>query len=156
VSARDSTADPAIRRFWDRYINKLEKQGVKAKVLRWYVIHAEEYLKAFPDKKLATHGPGEVQAYLEGIGRKQSLEEWQHHQIVDAIQNLFELIEADWLKQVDWGYWKDSSSSLPPNHPTIARDVTVRKCDHISSQSIEPSSASVRSQHSGVTTRLIN
>ncbi len=70
MSAYNSTTDPAIRRFWDRHINKLEKQGVNAKVLRRYVIHAEEYIKAFPGKKLATDGPGEVQACLERIGRK--------------------------------------------------------------------------------------
>ena len=125
MSAHTSTTDPRARKVWDRYINKLEKQGVKAKMLRWYVIRAEQYLKAFPDQKLATHGPHEVQAYLEKVGRKQGLEDWQHYQIVDAIQNLFELIEVDWLEQVDWGFWKNSARSLSPNHPSIARDELI-------------------------------
>lgn len=60
MSEINSNSDPAVRRFWDRYIQKLEKQGVKPKFLRWYVIRSEEYLNAFPDRKLALHGPDDV------------------------------------------------------------------------------------------------
>jgi len=132
VSEINSNSDPAVRRFWDRYIQKLEKQGVKPKVLRWYVIRSEEYLNAFPGRKLATHGPDDVRAYLEDVGRRKGLEDWQHHQIIDAIQNMFELIEVKWSGQVDWEYWKNSARSLSPDHPTIARDTPVIGIDQIS------------------------
>jgi hypothetical protein len=46
----------AVDRFWDRFINNLRKQGVKEKQLRWYVIRAEQYRKAFPDRRLVHHG----------------------------------------------------------------------------------------------------
>lgn len=38
--------------FSDKYIQTLLNQNVKASVARWYVIRAEQFLKAFPDKKL--------------------------------------------------------------------------------------------------------
>jgi len=93
----------------DRPINKLEKQGIKPKMLRWYVIRAEQYLKAFPDRIIADHRPDDVQAYLQKIGRKQGLEDWQYYQIVDAIQNLFQLTDVKWVEQVDWEFWKSSA-----------------------------------------------
>ncbi len=34
MSAGNSRNDPGVRQFWDRYINKLEKQGVKPKIAR--------------------------------------------------------------------------------------------------------------------------
>lgn len=156
MSAGNSRNDPGVRQFWDRYINNLEKQGVKPKMLRWYVIRAEQYLKAFPDQQLEKHGPGEVQAYLEKTGRKEGLEDWQYRQIVDAIQNLFKLIEADWLEQVDWEFWKSSSRSLAPDHPTIARDVTAPNSHEKSYDFKSKSTSLARSQYAEVLTRLIN
>ncbi len=120
------------------------------------MIRAEQYLKAFPDQQLTKHGPGEVQAYLEKIGRKEGLEDWQHHQIVDAIQNLFQLIEADWLEQVDWGFWKSSARSLSPDHPTIARDVTATNGYEKSYESKDKNTSLARSRHTEVLTKLIN
>ena len=132
MSGGNSRNDPGVRWFRDRYITKHEKQGVKPKTRRWYVIRAEQYLKAYPDRKLAHQGPDDVQAYLQEIGRRKGLEDWQYSQIFDAIQNLFQLTEADWLEQVDWSFWRSSAQSLSPNHPTIARDATATECDRTS------------------------
>lgn len=48
---------------------------------------------------------------------------------------MFELIEVNWLGQVDWGYWKSSTRSLSLDHPTIARDTPVVGIDHLSGNS---------------------
>lgn len=150
---RTSTADPAVRNFWDRYIKRLEKQGINLKTGRWYVIRAEQYLKAFPDLKLRAHSPDEVQSYFENVGRKSGLKDWQFEQIVDAIQKLFQLLEVDWLDRVDWEYWKRSAKSLSTNHPTIARETPLK--GHSVPAPTEGDAASARTQHKEILLKLV-
>ncbi|MGH8594981.1 MAG: pentapeptide repeat-containing protein [Gammaproteobacteria bacterium] len=110
-------------RFWDGFLEVVRAQGVRAPFDRWYVIRAEQYLKTYPEMPLSRHRPEEVGAYLEEIGRKGSLKDWQFRQVVDSLEALFcKLVVAPWAGQFDWGYWKDSSRSLEPDHATIARD----------------------------------
>jgi len=67
-----------------------------------------------------------VSAYLTEIGRKGGLKDWQFRQVVEALEALFcKVVVAPWASQFDWGYWKDSSRSLEPNHATIARDAPL-------------------------------
>lgn len=119
-------ADPdAIHRFWDKYLALLHERGVHAPADRWYVKRAEAYIQAHPERRLSVQGPVDVTAYLEEMGRKGRLEDWQFRQVVDALEKLFELIAAPWRDKVDWAYWRESSHSLPPDHPTIARAASV-------------------------------
>ncbi len=83
---------------------------------------AEDYLKAFPDKRLAEHTRGDVAGYLEQAGRLDRIADWQFVQIVDAIQNLLATARSPVAGEVDWGFWRDSARSLAPDHPTIARE----------------------------------
>lgn len=112
----------AIKRFWDRYIEFLHKHGINPPFDRWYVRRCEQYITAFPDKKLTAHTPNDIDGYLTHLGRNTSLSEWQFVQVVDAIQKLFILIEAPLLTQVDWQYWKNFSRRLSPDHATLARE----------------------------------
>ena len=73
----DTTTPDSVTRFWDRYVANLLNRGVKEKVARWYVRRAEQYLNAFPDRKLAEHTARDVTGYLESVGRKGGLEDWQ-------------------------------------------------------------------------------
>ncbi len=122
MSTNPSTPNNSVRKFWDKYINLIRKQGVNPPKDQWIVRCAEQYIKAHPDKKLAQHTPDDVTAYLDELGRSGRLSDWQYLQSVDAIQNLFLLIRAPWINHVDWNTWKDSAKSLAPDHPTIARD----------------------------------
>jgi len=121
----NSTFGDRAESFWNRYIKYANKHGVTPPFDRWYVIRAEQYIRALADQKLAAQGPDDVISYLTKLGRKGRLKDWQFRQTVDAIQILFLLIEAPWLKLVDWDYWKDSARSLPSTHPTTARDPSV-------------------------------
>ena len=69
MNLQKSTQQNEIKRFWDNYIARLKRTGIKDNVIRWYVIRSEQYIKAFPDKRLAEHGPQEVNAYLEQQGK---------------------------------------------------------------------------------------
>ena len=74
-----------ISRFWENYIVKLNTYGVKPKGARWYVRHAEQYLRTFPDRRLATHTVQDVEQYLQDKGRKAGLEDWRFQQIVTSL-----------------------------------------------------------------------
>jgi vacuolar-type H+-ATPase subunit H len=109
-------------RFWDRFVERARKNGVKVTAVRWHVLRAEQYLKAFPDKRLSVHSAEDVTAYLETVGRIDRILDWQFVQIVDAIQNLLLTAGAAAADEVDWAYWRDSVRTLASNHPTIARE----------------------------------
>lgn len=116
-----STGDDKFRLFWDNYLNRIHKSGVKPPFDRWYVKRAEEYISAYHGKRLSAHDPGDVETYLREAGRTSGLKDWQFRQIVDAIQNLFEQVGVPWHSEFDWGHWRDSARSLGKTHPTVAR-----------------------------------
>ncbi|MCB2184723.1 MAG: integron integrase [Desulfobulbaceae bacterium] len=120
MSAQSTRKSKSIERFWDNYLNLLWKKGVKQAVARWYVIRAEQYIQAHHGKKLAEHDGNDIANYLKEIEELGRIQDWQFRQIVDALQQLFLLIEAPWAVNFDWQYWLDSAASLPDSHPTVA------------------------------------
>ena len=64
----NTTPTDAIKRFWDRYLEYITKQGVKKNVTRWYVIRVEQYINAFPGKRIAEHRAEDVIAHLKELG----------------------------------------------------------------------------------------
>lgn len=156
MSTRTSTTDPAVRKFWDRYINQLANQGIKDQARRWYVIHVERYLKAFPTRRLATHGPNEVHTYLQATGRNPALQDWQVQQVVDAIQKLFAMLRVDWFAQVGWDYWKDATRTLQPTHPTVVRELPLVEGMRSQEQSAGVRVDDVWSEHSEVLAKLVS
>ncbi len=121
MSSTLSRPDDAVHRFWDRYLELLHKQGIQPPTDRWYVIRAEAYIKAHPERHLAEQTPDDVRRHLSDLGRIGRMNDWQFRQSVDAIQKLFELVGVPWLREVDWEFWRDSAHALPANYPTIAR-----------------------------------
>jgi integron integrase len=121
------------------------------------VIRAEQYLKAYPATPLSRHRPEEVSAYLEEIGRKGGLKDWQFRQVVDALEALFcKVVVAPWASRFDWGHWKDSARSLEPRHATIARDAPLpRPGGGPDRQEADPRLGPVRGTHAEVLHALI-
>lgn len=124
-----------IEKFWDRYIEFLCNQNVKPSAARWYVRRAEQYIHAYPDKKLTQHSAEDVTQYLQKLGRSGQITDWQFRQAVDAIRNLFRLITVKWENGVDWQYWYDSSQSLSEDHRTLARE---RMTHHEDKEPLKP------------------
>ena len=123
MPAWDSRTEPAIQRFWDKYIILLEKQGIKLGQHRWYVRCIEQYISNYSKLKLATHTPEQVSSYLHMLCRQRSLEDWQFVQAVRALRVLFcKLLVADWADDFDWDHWIDAAQSLEPGHVTLARE----------------------------------
>lgn len=150
----DARQSDAVRSFWDRYIRYLAGKGVKAAVSRWYVIRAEQYIKAFPDKKLVSHCAEDVKGYLESQSVNNKILDWQFRQIVDAMQNLFAILEVDWLDEVDWQHWMQAST-LPDSHSSIAREApaeaTISRLASVEGSEL----AKVRLQHGEILKQLL-
>lgn len=125
MDAAQDNSNPAVARFWDRFITFLADHGVKESVRPWYVRRIEHYLSAIDGKKLARHTEEDVKRYFSDLGLNQRLKDWQFRQSVDAIRQLFRFIDTDLQHQVDWQYWLDSSQSLAPDHRTTARDIVL-------------------------------
>ncbi len=98
-----SKTDSATERFWDRYIEFVQKQGVKGGACRWYIKRVKQYTQAYPDQKLLAHTPELVTRFLDDEGRNTKQKDWQFMQTetVDAIQKLFIMINAPCLDNVD-------------------------------------------------------
>lgn len=115
--------DPSVSRFWDKYISKTKTYGINPKAARWYVRHSEDYIKAHPGQRLATHSPPDLEKYLRAKGRSPHLEEWQFRQLVEALKILFvEMVKPAWADAFHWNEWLAEAQRLPEHHTSLARD----------------------------------
>lgn len=123
VDMDDDQRTARERRFWARYTNAIIHQGIKPSLVRWHVLRAKSFIKAFPGRRLADLGPDDVAAYLTQAGRQPAMEPWQFRQIVDAIRILYSIVRMEWATSFDWDYWRDSAQTLGAQHATTAREV---------------------------------
>jgi len=115
--------DESVSRFWDNYIHKTKSYNVKPNVARWYMRHAEAYIKAHSKLRLSQHSTEQIESYLKEKGRNPHLQDWQFRQIVESLQILFVgMVQAPWAKEFPWEDWAAQANSLPNSHATLARD----------------------------------
>jgi hypothetical protein len=105
MAKNPTTPQSAVDRFWDRFIDRARKSGVKEPAIRWHVRRAEQYTKAFAGKRLAEHSVQDVTGYLEGVGRIGRIEDWQFVQVIDAVENLLITAGTPVARGLDWAYW---------------------------------------------------
>ncbi|WP_063463542.1 phage integrase N-terminal SAM-like domain-containing protein [Ectothiorhodospira sp. BSL-9] len=110
------------RAFWSRFSKHLIQKGIKPDSVRWYRIRAEQFIRAFPRRRLASLTSDDVSAYLLKVGESPSLKPWQYLQVIDAIQILYKLAHTEWSQTFDWDYWRASARALEPQHATLARE----------------------------------
>ncbi len=121
MSGPSDVRSEAEERFWNRYVELCQREGVSQKRLRYYVKWTEEFIRR-SEKRLAQRTGADVEAYLEEIGRNPFLTGWQAAQAVDALRLLLkELLKFDYGKTFDWTGWEDRLQELEDQHPTIAR-----------------------------------
>ena len=61
-----------VGRFWNQYTAQLRQNGVKETAARWYVVRVEQYIKAYPEKRLVSHSTEDVESYISQFGREKS------------------------------------------------------------------------------------
>ena len=109
--------------FWDKYISKTKAYRIKSTAARWYVRHAERYIKAHANLRLAQHSASQMEKYIREKGRNSYLEDWQYKQMIVALRILFiEMVKAPWARDFGWDDWMVAADSLPNSHATVARD----------------------------------
>ncbi len=95
--------DDAASRFWDKYILKTASYNVPERARRWYVRHAEVFIKAHSGRRLATLTADDMERYLKEKGRSEKLTDWQFRQMVDALRILFTgVVSSAWADKFDW------------------------------------------------------
>jgi len=120
--------DDAASRFWDKYISKTISYNVPEGARRWYVRHAEVFIKAHSDYRLSALTADDMESYLKEKGRSEKLADWQYRQMVDALRILFTgVVLTTWAGNFDWAGWKAGARELPADHATIARQATTGK-----------------------------
>ncbi|MFV2061187.1 MAG: integron integrase [Gammaproteobacteria bacterium] len=123
--------EQSVARFWEKYIEKTKRYGVKKGVERWYVKHAEDYIKAHRGVKLIEHLAQNVEQYLKVKGRSKWLLDWQFQQVVTSIEILFrDMVKIPWAVQFPWDEWSAFAEELKSSHPTIARDYQSLEFDN--------------------------
>jgi len=125
--------DQSVSRFWDNFIYKTKSYGIKPESARWYVRHAEHYIKAKPNVRIAEHTAYDVEKFLQAKGGQSRLTDWQYKQVVISLKILFvDMVKPVWAKQFPWDEYIDHAESLPNNHATVARDYQAVDIDSIS------------------------
>ncbi|HFD31789.1 MAG TPA: hypothetical protein ENJ28_03615 [Gammaproteobacteria bacterium] len=109
-------------RFWDKYIDFLKKSQIHDKSLVWYVKHAEQYIKAFPDKRLKAHTAANIDEYLDHLGKNNRVQSWQYMQQIDAIQKLFQFIDVPLAKTFAWEDRLLCAQNINSSHDTLVRE----------------------------------
>ena len=64
----DMDIDVKISRFWEKYVSKSKNYNIPANSVRWYVRHAEMYIKSH-STRLAEHSAQAVDEYFQAKGR---------------------------------------------------------------------------------------
>jgi integron integrase len=131
-------------RFWDKFIYKTASYNIKPNVARWYVRHAEHYIRSH-GKRLVEHSAADVDNYLTEKGRNHLVTDWQFRQIVESLKILFtEMVDVSWGERFPWDDWFEKSYTLENNHRTVARDYQPVHID----ESRSVNAVDVQSSHS--------
>ena len=54
----------SVSHFWEKYITKTRDYGITQKNIRWYVVHAEQYIKHYSTTRLQSHNAVYLEKYL--------------------------------------------------------------------------------------------
>ena len=123
--AKDSVMqkEDLIAPFWDTFITKSKSYGVTQQAVRWHVRHAERYINAHENLRLAEHTPQQIDSYLNTMSRMPQVKDWQYKQIIKSLQIIFvEIVQSPWARSYPWQDRVLDATSLQPDHDTLARE----------------------------------
>ena len=116
-------SDLSTSRFWNKYILKTNSYKIKPSSAKWYVRHAENYIKFHRGNHLRQHTPENIEQYLQYKCRNPRLTGWQLQQIVTSLKILFlDVVQSPWAISHDWDSYQAMATTLPDNHSTVTRD----------------------------------
>jgi hypothetical protein len=108
---------------WHRYKNSLTKRKIKHYFHRWYVLHVKAFLDCFPGQRLSDLDADTVTTHLQQLESTHFQHDWQLRQYISAIEILLvDTATLTWSKTIEWDQLKRNITSIPIDHPTIARE----------------------------------
>ncbi len=114
---------------WSQYQQSLQKRNVPQKKWRWMVRWVQNYISQANKIKTGKtnknlYSKKSLLGYLQELGRKKSVEDWQFVQAIEALQIFFcDLLKPSWANEFDWDFWKQSAKNISSEHPTLKREV---------------------------------
>ena len=124
--------DKSISRFWEKFIEKTRNYDVKQSSARWYVIHAEQYIKHYSDVKLVDHQASFVELYLKMKCSQKRMEYWRYLQIVTSLNILFSnMVQVGWSNQFPWEEWMNYGKKLPDSDADSVKQLTEKELNFI-------------------------
>ena len=87
--------------WWQRYLDRLAHEGIWEKNLKWYRIHVERLLDAFPGTKSQDLLPDAVERYCRRLITRYG-GNWQTAQAIEAIRRFGKMNTTRWHDRIDW------------------------------------------------------
>lgn len=110
-----SNKEDKPRSFWDRYMQKLNKSGIKPPFDRWMVIRADQYLAAHPGLRLTEQGPGGwITTWLIWVAAPAS-RAGSSIRLSLLLRNLVVLTGVVWLETASWPFPIPATARLGQN-----------------------------------------
>ena len=98
----------SVSRFWDKYIVKTIDYGINQKRIRWYVIHAQPYIKHYCNTRLQAHEAVYLEKYLTAKHRQKPMQKWRYQQIRISLKIRFtKMVQTDWSTSFPWEKWEE-------------------------------------------------
>lgn len=122
--------DSSVSRFWDKFIALTNTYRIRPDSSRWYVKHAEAYIKFHADIKLSDQKPEHIESFFLYKSRQSRIQDWQFKQIVHSIEILFvDLVKPRWATTFPWKDWSALADNLPSS--TANPNIIKRDPDNI-------------------------
>ncbi len=127
------------RRFWRKFYSELATYGIPPHHRPMCQQHVQRYIDAHEGLRLVRHGPRQVSAYLEKLGRSTACTEYTYAQVVRALEILFRrLVKAPWADRFSWEDWLQRGRVIPANHATVVRDRLGVVSEEATGQGLDP------------------
>ena len=99
----------SVSRFWDKYIVKTIDYGINQKRIRWYVIHAQPYIKHYCNTRLQAHEAVYLEKYLTAKHSQKPMQKWRYQQIRISLKiRLTKMVQQNGLIRFHGESWRNS------------------------------------------------
>ena len=112
------TTNLSQKSLWHKYQQALKKHNVPQKQWPWMVRWVQKYISQVnqinpneTNKNL--YSEKSLLGYLQELGRKKSVKDWQFVQAIEALKIFFcDLLNLSWANKFDWDFWKLSVKNI--------------------------------------------
>lgn len=131
-------------------------EGIPSKQHPYYVMRANQFIRAAAGRDPAGLTAHEIEEILERSGRDSKLADWQFAQMVDAVRVLLNLcLRSTASMNVDWSFWQASAHGVKGDHATTGREHPPQDLAYLRMRKSTAEYAVIRKQHRDLLIRLV-